>query len=295
MIQEFRITHFFNTAEGETAEYKNNGSKGRRQMVSVASTFSFETFYISRYIQGYLRTNKKLKDKYKDTDKKDKIIRLTVFVNALENSTEYFRESRGISCYTTNKYEDIMPLRGTKRADKVLEIVSISANEFEKYIPGIKEALDEAVDSFRQADYRNIWIHQKKRLKGIGTVKLVCEISMFEFTLDLIVEGKDKEIYKKRLITTMPDSLSWHSMFKTLIVSEDEISVTDRIYEKPFFTISVKDMIANRDGKFINFYPNYEVKEDLGVTPTRKSEHFEAFKKCMKTPEGIPCPQFDEQ
>ena len=291
MIQSFDISHFFNTAEGVATKYKDENYEKMREM---ASTFSFETFYISRYIQRYLRTNKKFKDKFKDIDKRDKITYLVVTIDTLKKSTKYFKESRGAVYHTTDTYDDILPLRGTKRADKILEAISASADEFEKYIPGVKEVLDEAIDSFKQAGYRNIWVHQKKRLKGIGAVKLVCELTMFEFTLDLVVEDKEKEIYKKRLITTLPDSLFYHSLFKTLIVTEKEISVTDRIYEKPFFTISVKEILANKDGKFMNLSESDEVKADLGVTRIAKSKFFEAFKDCMKRAEGVPCPQYDK-
>lgn len=287
MIQKYS----FSFSHNEDLEMERSVRKIHENIVGI---FSFETFYIERYIQTYFTHHKKFKDKFKNVEKNKKIIELETVAYKEKNRVVKYDTSRIMSCHTTDKYEDILPLRGTKRADKILEIISTSANEFEKYIPGVKEVFDEAIDSFKQAGYKNIWVHQKKKLKGVGTVKLICELTMFEFTLDLVVEDKEEEIYKKRLITTMPDSLFYHSSFKTLMVSDKEISVTDRIYEKPFFTISVKDILAKKDGKFVMIEKNHEIKTNLGMIPTGKSDFFEAFKKCMKTAEGVPCPQYDK-
>lgn len=286
MIREIAILSFNRKPEHIVVTKKREVERLENAILNI------ETFYIVMFLRSYLRKDKTFKDLSKNINKENRITKIFIFIDAPKN--HLWVNGKYVEYQITDTYDQIKLLRGINRANKILEIVSKSANEFEQYIPGIKESLNEAIDSFKQAGYRNIWIHQKKRLKGIGTVKLVCEISIFEFTLDVVVEKKDKEIYKKRLITTLPDSLFWHSMFKALIISEDEISVTDRIYEKPFFTISVKDMLANKNGKLISLYQNDEVKENLGVTSTRKSEHFEAFKNCMQTPEGIPCPKFGE-
>jgi len=287
MIRKINLMSFNRTPKG----IKQTKSREKDRIENA--TLSIESYYIIRFFEKYLMSNKAFKDLYKNINKENKITTISIFIDSPKNVIFIYKESNYIEYQTVDTYQHIKLLRGNQRADKLLEIISTSANEFEQYIPGVKEVFSEAIESFKQAGYKNIWVHQKKRLKGVGTVKLVCELTMFEFTLDLVVEDKDKEIYKQRLITTMPHNLSWHSLFKTLIVTDKEISVTDRIYEKPFFTVAVKDMLTNKDGKFIFTLKHYEAKSNKGMVSTLKSESFEAFKKCISKPAGIPCPQFD--
>ncbi len=243
------------------------------------SSFSFETHYIIDYIARYIRKEKAHKNQYKETEKKYRVTQLIIAIASPEYELMKYDETRHIVCRLIDPYLDIQILRGKQRTEAFLSIIYKASESFEELIPNIKDTFKRAIDSFRDENYKNIWIHQKKVLKGIGTVKLICELSIFEFKLDLVVEDKN-EIYRKNIFTTMPDSIFYYQTFKSLVIDDDKISITDRIFEKPFFTISIDDIKKNGEGVFIDFEGEVE----------KATPWWSDFRTCIETTDDIPCP-----
>jgi len=69
MIQRYSFSFDYN----EDLEMERSVRKIHKYIVGI---FSFETFYIERYIQRYFTHHKDFKDKYKNVEKDQKIIEL---------------------------------------------------------------------------------------------------------------------------------------------------------------------------------------------------------------------------
>jgi DNA-binding beta-propeller fold protein YncE len=291
MIREFRISinpEVVYPHEGYSVDKHANG------------VFFNEVFYIDDFISKYFRKNKVFKDRYKDMDKSDKSTSYVVLIESKDNKVIQYKDGKSLVSYVDDKYEDITSLRGMERTEKILDIILKASKQAEQHIEGIQQVIEEAIQNFRDNEYKHIWTHQKKRIKGRGNVKLICELSMFEFTLNLLIEAKDEVIFQEILLTTEPDSLNYYQVFKSLVIEDNQISVTDRIFEKPFYTITFEEIASNKKGTFIrvsHMSENEEnewlenVMEDLNIQQSNQ-DWWQDFKNCIQNTDG-PCPKFD--
>jgi hypothetical protein len=272
----------------------------------ATSIFQMEYAYITQYVKKFIITNKAFKEMHKSLDKADKTTRITIAIDAQDtfkqNKIQVFKKSRSMVCRLVSySYKDIVKLRGTDRTEKILEIILYAASLLEIHLKGIEKLLVDAVESFRESEYKNIWIHQKKQIKDLGTVKLICELTMFDFTLDFVVEDKSKKIiYEKRLLFTDPHISSYYREFKSLVVEGETIKVTDRISEKAFFIITIDEIKKNSKGTFIQLGLSEEEKEKLIKAMVEKTQiepddptYWEKFTSCIQNTDN-PCPDLDE-
>jgi len=277
MIQKFRLSHYANSAE--SAHERNY-----KTLKADAFIFSFESYYISEYIERNLRRNKSLKEQTKDIEKLDRIVHINIGIDYPKRKIQLHKKSRILAIQYEKVYDDIKPLRGKNRAEKILSIVEDTSCDVEHYINGFEQIIKEIINKFREENYQNRWQYAKKRITGIGTVMLVCELTIFDFTLDLIIEDKDKNILlKKTILKTLPDSLFYHRKFKSLELVNGEIRITQRLKETPLFSISVEEaLLIGIDTEIL-----YEKKN----IPQSWSD----FKKCMQEPEDVPCPRYEDK
>lgn len=231
MIREFEIVY-----SGETLT---------KEMETDALIFSFESFYIARYIQRHLRRTPKLKEITKSREKADRIYRLAVGINFKKEEFKDFSSSNGLFYQSTFNYTDIKNLNTAKRADKLLEVIIQALPSFETNIKGITEIITNIIKKFKEDNYINKWEYAKRRIKGVGSVRLINELTPLRFYLKMIIEDKNQNtLYSKTLLETMPDSLCYHHRYKSLTVTDDTIIVSQRISEdKAFFSISIQDAL----------------------------------------------------
>ena len=272
MIQKFSLSHYANSAE--SAHERNY-----KALKADAFIFSFESYYISEYIERNLRKNKSLKEQTKDIEKSDRIVHIVIGIDYPKRQIQLHKKSRIIAIDYEKVYDDIKPLRGKDRTEKILSIIEDTSCDVEQYIDGYEPIIKEIIDKFREENYQNRWQYTKKRITGIGTVMLVCELTIFDFTLDLIIEDKDKNIlYKKTILKTLPDSLFYHHRFKSLELVNGEIHITQRLKETPLFSISFEEALLVGIDTII-LYEKKNIPQSLSD-----------FKKCMQEPEGVLCP-----
>lgn len=124
--------------------------------------FLLETFYIANFIERFLIRNKQHKELYNTVERKDKITHLVVSIEHDSEDIKLHKDSKVLTCKTTDQYKIIAPLRGEERAEKILDILSKSATKFEKYISQVEQRFEEAINAFRNEGYRNIWIYKKR-------------------------------------------------------------------------------------------------------------------------------------
>ena len=251
---------------------------------------SRETFFITEYVTRYLRTSS-----VKNAEVQGKKVgELITLINSKENNIEFY--PKNIICQLSDNYEDTRVLRGITRTESFLRIIEHSTELYESLVQGLGNEIQKAVNNFRKDKYKNIWIYKKKLLKGIGTAKLECELEALKFNLFFVVDNTQKqEIYRKRILQAFPDSADYHSLFKDLKLTEGRISITNRIFEEPIFSITTDQITQNEAGTFYPFQ-TYEVDEstkelvsNIKLHP-RKTKWWDHFIICFHEESTDACP-----
>ena len=220
---------------------KNEGDKGDRELGLLDS----ETFFITEYISKHIR-KKKINCKNQELSKVKKI---SINFSSKENRV-YPKYESSLYCDLTFKYSDIFCLRGTARTKLLMEVIAKSAEQIRAIEPDLGSEIKNVIDQFKKDSYQNIWIHKTKRLKGVGLAKLECRLSALEFILALVVEDKNGEIFRKRILNTRGDSFMYHHLFNNLDLLDDDLSILSRVSSKPIYTISLEEVRNTEAGKF---------------------------------------------
>jgi hypothetical protein len=124
-----------------------------------------------------------------------------------------------------SRYQNATPEAKQIYFIEILRSGLLQANEFHA-LP--LRALLSKIDEFEATGFRNRWVHQTKRIRGLGVAELQCEMTLNEFRLTLEVRGATGGLVKLDLLSTKPDELCFHYQFKDLTVREDHLVVTDR-------------------------------------------------------------------
>lgn len=261
MIREFNFIHFGQTYE---SDFRDNSE----QLKKDANLLTTEFFYISSYIQRRLTNNNLMMKNLKKQIKKEKqIVLLNIGIGFDSEVLDYFPEDISLFYKTTFDYEQVKTVKDFKdRANLILDLTLSKAKNCEPYIPMFSDVLEVIIDDFKASNYKNTWEFAKKRINNVGMARLICELTPLRFYLRLIVEDKKNNIiFSKLLIETLPDPIFYHHKFKSLLVNNDEIIVTDRI-NQPFYRIKVADFLqqrANNDvlyfGKIPEWFNEFEV------------------------------------
>ncbi len=273
MIKKFGISHFGQTAE--SSKHRN-----RQQLKADANVFSLETYFISQYIERHLKKSKLLKEKNIGSSRKSNFVQVTIGLNFEDNSFKVFPESRALYYQSKFSYDRIKNLRRNSRAEAILVPLLDSLTYLDNHIKSIIPVILEIIDNFRNENFRNVWEFARKKVKNVGTAKIMCELTQVSFQLRLILEDKNNStIFNKPIMETMPDPLYYHHRFKSLVVSdENKIIITQRLKNDPFFSISLEDALKIGVDNTIYFEQN-----DI-------PKWWSDFKTCMQEPEGILCP-----
>jgi len=215
------------------------------------SILCLETYFIIHYL------NRRLK-KYKLECKEITTLNLVLGGGSdrLEYNSEWSETKKVLACVLVDSYEHIKVLKGVKRTEKVLNIIEKSAALYEDKITGISRCVSEISEEFKSDNYQNQWVFQKKQVEGLGAVFLECHLTITCFQLYLKIENNKKEIYKKILLTTRPDSVFYKNLFKNIYVEGDEIHLLGRIVEQPFFITSIDEVLNGLEGEFQSEHPS---------------------------------------
>lgn len=97
----------------------------------------------------------------------------------------------------------------------------------DKY-PLVVQAVEEAIEVFRNNNYEYTWIHKQKRITGVGKTRLVGFINIEKFTLTLEIEYKDGKIISKEILETPPNEYSFSHKFKDILIKDSKVQITNR-------------------------------------------------------------------
>lgn len=103
---------------------------------------------------------------------------------------------------------------------------------------------------FKANGYKNEWQHKKKRFKEHGIeVALNCFFTSFDFRLAITVTDiKSKtELVSGIVIRTLPDEVCFDSLFKDLIIVDNEELIITEFQNRPKFKFLLSDIL---NGKF---------------------------------------------
>lgn len=96
-------------------------------------------------------------------------------------------------------------------------------------------------------DYKNEWLHKKRRFKEHGIeVSLNCIFSSTDFQLKVNVNdiNTKSELVSGTLIKTLPDELCFEKLFKDVIIEGNELIITE-YQNRPKFKFKLSDLFDN--------------------------------------------------
>jgi hypothetical protein len=199
---------------------------------SARSDLDFEVFFISEYVSKDLCKNK---FKYKEANK------LITYIESTNQGVEYDKLFKTLDYKSTLSYLNISQLEGQERTEKILGLIEAAGSAYDNFIPGIRQAMRDSIDRFRNSGYKNVWLFKRKRIDLVRQVELICELDREMFTLTLVAKNKNTEIYRRDILKTKPSSVIYHHKFKDILVDENNIVIIDR-FGKPIYQVSISDV-----------------------------------------------------
>jgi len=199
---------------------------------SAGSDLDFEVFFVSEYVSKDLCKNK---FKYKEANK------LITYIESTNQGVEYDKLFKTLDYKSTLSYLNISQLEGRERTEKILCLIEAAGSAYDNFIPGIRQAMLDSIDRFRNGGYKNVWLFKRKRIDLVRQVELICELDREMFTLTLVVKNKNTEIYRRDILKTKPSSVIYHHKFKDILVDENNIVIIDR-FGKPIYQVSISDV-----------------------------------------------------
>lgn len=101
---------------------------------------------------------------------------------------------------------------------------------------------------FRDNNYKNEWLHKKKKFKEHGIeVVLNCVFTSSDFRLVItILDIKtQRELTTGTIIRTLPDEVCFEKLFKDVIIEDNELIITE-YQDRPKFKFSLKDIFEGK-------------------------------------------------
>jgi len=120
------------------------------------------------------------------------------------------------------------------------------------------EVLLDLHNQFRAGDYKNEWLHKKKKFKEEGIeVFLKCFFTSEEFRLEMLIIDltKNKEVASGVVLRTEPDEVHFDRLFKDVKIEGEKLIITEYL-DRPKFEFRLGDL---RNGQF-----SYTIK-DVGL------------------------------
>lgn len=183
--------------------------------------FSFETRCLCNFVQRYARALAIETSGFNQI-----VIKDDPFANALATPGLMPEKTLVVPFrLEASRYQNATPEAKQLYFIEVLRSGLLQANEFHA-LP-LCDLLNK-IDEFEANGFHNRWIHQTKRIRGLGVAELQCELTLNEFRLTLEVRGATGATVKLDLLSTKPDELCFHYQFKDITVREDHLVVTNR-------------------------------------------------------------------
>lgn len=264
--------------------------------LSYASYLDREIHYISDFMVRHLKENK-----VEIINPQGKKIRnITILIGAKENKA-YFYDENYINVHLTFQYNEVFHLRGKQRQDKFLQMLKFMAKIIGELSSELEQGLFNAIIEFENNGRKNIWVHKKKSIKGVGTAMLECQLTSTEFILSLVIKNrKDEELFRKIIAKTKPDIFVYNGLFDKIEFANDEIKILTKHLKEPIYVLNINEIQEKKAGYFPtppNFKKiddeNHRIVEDYSKLNLRKNgQWWSNFKNQLEDSSSTePCPK----
>jgi hypothetical protein len=226
------------------------------RVANIVSDFSFQTEFIYNFIGRKLSLLKVETDNFQFISIRGrKKPKETIFIKEIFKALEIeiqFNENKYLELYP---FENEYPL-----TNKLLQPV-LNENEFNEFlfemiIKGLDKAkkqdapipnklLEEILFAFKSDGYKNEWIEKTKTFREYGIKAFFqCKMNCNYFTLTLVIEKKNKELFKEEILKTLPSSLIFKGQFKDILIMNNNIVVIkDDLEQTVLFEKHLKDIL----------------------------------------------------
>lgn len=205
------------------------------------SQFDYNTRFISNYLSIQIRKLKYV------TDGTFKMIGVTPTLDIKHTCRVVPEDALQASIsFNRDKYEKMAEVDKYEYYLQLLEEGYRICSQY-KNIP--LEQLLTLHQDFRDNNFRNEWLHKKKRFKEHGIeVSLNCFFTSFDFQLKMSVyDMRSKaELASGTVIRTLPNEQHFAHYFKDIVIENNELIITE-FQDRPKFKFSLPDIF---DGKF---------------------------------------------
>lgn len=191
----------------------------------ITYPFKEQTRSLCNFIERRLKEIKYLTEGYKTV----------CFVGKKKPSEDFFINSSGSLCIDV--YIDTDKYKSYQIKDLNVYFIEVLKDGLNKkgvsdYLP-IDEILS-AINDFESQGYVNEWLYKRKVFKKVDLeCSLLCNHSITDFELRLVVLHKGNVFFNDVILRTPPDELAYHYKFKDILFDDNTIVVTTKLHAKP--------------------------------------------------------------
>lgn len=150
--------------------------------------------------------------------------------------------------FDQDRYNQLYPFTNSYPLERLMKPV-LKENEFNAFLfemmmEGLAKAkklnapipidfLMNTVLDFKINNYKNEWNFKSKTFKEFSMkVYLFCKLDCNCFTLELVVEKNNNEVFRKDILKTLPSAIMYKGEFKDILIENEILKITKDDYEK---------------------------------------------------------------
>ena len=221
---------------------------------SIVSDFSFQSFYLSEFIQKRL-----IRERFKANSYNQIIIR----GRKKEGKRLVFKKhlnSLNIEIpFDEKKYKELYPYKNKYPLLSLIKPVE-NDNLFSEFlismvVEGMTKARDEKTEylydfiidttlDFKANGGKNEWVHQDKVFKAydLKTI-LFCKLTANYFALEFLIEKNNKILFRKEILKTLPSEIQYGDEYKDVTIKDGKFIITKNIKKgSSLFTLPISEL-----------------------------------------------------
>lgn len=222
---------------------------------AIVSDFNFQTEYISDYVEKRLRQLK-----FETSNFQILVIRNRIQPKEHLVFKEHFKSLDIEILFNEKKYRELYPYQNKYPLQGLLKPIedekAFSDFLISMVIDGMMKAKREKANcpydfiintvlDFKGNGCVNEWIQRTKSFKQFGIkVILFCRLTVNYFSLELIIEKGNQELFRKVILKTLPSEIQYSDEFKDIEIRGSTLFVINGIDgASPLFTLPLGELV----------------------------------------------------